>query len=427
MNKIRSFDEAYKFLVTTVPKTSASTFKGITGFQKSQLWMKMLGNSQNKYPTIHIAGTSGKGTVSHLISAILETHGKRTALLVSPHAYDIRERILIGRQMLSKKVFTDSLNSLLPSYRKMKKMGSSPSYFEMLFALGFSAALRSKIDYCVVETGVGGKLDTSNTIDRKDKLCVITPIGFDHMNVLGNTLKEIASQKIGIVHPQQQVFSAPQTKEAMKAIKDGCHKVDAKLTVVSTQTTLKKYGISNLPKLNNQLYGAHNRLNLALAIKSVEHIASRDGWFIKPALIRTAIKTLYIPGRFEIVRTREKREFVFDGAHNEQKLSALMDAVKERYGNKKVGFVFASSKDDPKNKLNIIVKRAEVIILTKYHSKELDMVRPQPDLEKFADNKKLFYLPKTKDVISYINSSDVSVWVITGSFYILGGIKNLIK
>ena len=129
MNKIRSFKQAYKFLVTTVPKTSATTFKGVGGFQKSQLWMEMLGNPQNIYPAIHIAGTSGKGTVSHLISAILEAHGKKTALIVSPHAYDIRERILIRGKMLSEKNFIEALNALLPNYVKMKKMGSSPSYF----------------------------------------------------------------------------------------------------------------------------------------------------------------------------------------------------------------------------------------------------------------------------------------------------------
>ena len=427
MNKIRSFKQAYKFLVTTVPKTSATTFKGVGGFQKSQLWMEMLGNPQNIYPAIHIAGTSGKGTVSHLISAILEAHGKKTALIVSPHAYDIRERILIRGKMLSEKNFIEALNALLPNYVKMKKMGSSPSYFEMLIALGFLAASRSKVDYCVVETGIGGKLDTSNTITRPDKLCVITSIGFDHMNILGHTIKEIASQKIGIAQAHQQVFSSPQSKEAMEAIKLGCRKAQAKLTVVNIRKTLQKYGISNLSKLNEQLCGTHNRSNLALAIKSAEHIARRDGWNIRPTLVKKAIKAFKIPGRFEIVRTQNKREFVFDGAHNEQKLSALMDAVKERYGNKEVGFIFASSKDDPESKLNIIKKRAKIIILTKYHSKELDMIRPQPDLEKLADNKQLFYLPETKDVVSYIGSSDLPVWVVTGSFYILGELKNLLK
>ncbi len=427
MNRITSFKQAYKFLVEAVPKTSATVFKGRNGFIQSKRWMQELGNPQNSSPAIHIAGTSGKGTVAHLISAILEAHGKNTALITSPHAYDIRERILIGREKLSKAGFAKLVNQLMPSYLKMKRSGTLPSYFETLMALGFLTTTNQKVDYCVVETGMGGKLDTSNTITRSDKLCVITPIGYDHMHILGNTLKEIASQKVGIVQTYQRVFSARQSEEAMGAIRAGCRKAQARLTVVNAEKTLGRYRISGLPKLNNQLYGVHSRSNLALAIESVEYVAKRDGWKIKPILVKKAIKTFKIPGRFEIVRPRGKQQFVFDGAHNEQKLTALVNAVNERYGKERVGFVFASSKKNPKNKLNILKKRANVIILTKYHSKELDMVRPSIALAKLANTKDIFYIPNTEDVVSYIKSSKIKNWVVTGSFYVLVEIKNLLE
>ncbi|MDP3953427.1 MAG: Mur ligase family protein [bacterium] len=427
MNKVTSFKEAYQFLVTTVPKTSATAFKGKGGFAQSKLWMASLGNPQNTHPAIHIAGTSGKGTTSHLISSILEAHNQKTALITSPHAYDLRERILIGGKKLSHKSFVQVLNRLLPNYAAMKKMGTPPSYFETLMALGFLAANRGKVDYCIVETGVGGKLDTSNTITRPDKLCVLTSIGYDHMNILGNTLQEIASQKAGIIQTRQRVFSAHQSEEAMGAIRTRCLEVQAKLTVVDAQKTLKRYGISNLPKLNRQLYGAHNRSNLALTLEVAEYIAKRDGWDIKPTAVKNAIKDFEIPGRFEIANLEGEREFVFDGAHNEQKLTALIDAVKERYGNERVGFVFASSKEDPGGKLKILKKRASVIILTRYHSKELDMVRPQVDLEPLANGKDILYIPKAKDIVAYIKSSTIKNWVVTGSFYILGEIKDLLR
>src|SRR3989344_1558788 len=109
MNRIESFEQAYAFLVEAVPKTNDATFKGERGFIKSKRWMQKLGNPQNAVPSIHIAGTSGKGTVAHLISAILECHGKKTALITSPHAYDIRERILIRGKMLSEKNFIEAL------------------------------------------------------------------------------------------------------------------------------------------------------------------------------------------------------------------------------------------------------------------------------------------------------------------------------
>ena len=104
-----------------------------------------------------------------------------------------------------------------------------------------------------------------------------------------------------------------------------------------------------------------------------------------------------------------------------------MDALRERYGEKPLGFVFASSKEAPEKHLDIFKKRAGVVILTRYHSKELDIPRPQPDLEVLANGKKILYIPEAKDVVNYIKSSDLPVWVITGSFYILGEIKNLLN
>ncbi len=425
MRKITSFDSAYKFLVEAVPKTSVAAFKGKIGLEQSRLWMEELGNPQNTFPPIHIAGTSGKGTVSHLIATLLEAHGKKTALITSPHAYDIRERILIGNKKLTKPLWVKLINEILPSYTKMKSMGKAPSYFEVLMALGFRAAARSKVDYCVIETGLGGKLDTSNTIDRADKVCVLTPIGYDHMHILGNTIKEIATQKAGIIHSSQFVFTAPQTREAMRVIKTRCLKEKAPLAVVSPKGTLKKYGLLNPSSLNLQLSGAHNQSNLALALRVLEHICERDGWKISSVAIKKALRAFTIPGRFEINKIPNGKEIVFDGAHNEQKVGALMAALRERYGREPVGFVFASSKEDPAKKLNLIKKGAQVVLLTKYHSRELDMLRPQPDLEKFADGKKLFYLPDARSVASYIKASDIRIWVVTGSFYILGEIKDL--
>ncbi|MCR4261056.1 MAG: Mur ligase family protein [Candidatus Colwellbacteria bacterium] len=428
MSEIESFEQAYKFLVEAVPKTSSTIFKGKDGFIKSKHWMQELGNPQDTSSTIHIAGTSGKGTVAHLISAIFEEHGKKTVLITSPHAYDIRERILIGGKKLSKDNFVRLINQIMPSYLKMKESGSPPSYFEMLMAMGFVTAANKKVNYCVVETGMGGRLDTSNTINRKDKLCVITPIGYDHTHILGNTLTEIATQKVGIAHHKQHVLSAQQAPEAMEAIQAGCDQVGAFLTVVDPKSTLSRYGLDiHLSELNPQLPGDHSRSNLALALESTAYVAKRDGWEIDATLVESAIRKFKVPGRFEIVQGMGNKEFIFDGAHNEQKMNALVRALEERYGKRPLGFVFASSKEEPGKHLDILKGKAGIVILTRYHSKELDTLRPQPNLEILANGKSILYMPNAKDVISYIKSSDLPVWVITGSFYILGEIKNLLE
>ncbi|MEX2054191.1 MAG: Mur ligase family protein [Candidatus Colwellbacteria bacterium] len=425
INKITSFKEAYDFLVSAVPKTSAAAFKGEGGFIKSKRWLEKLGNVQDNSPAIHIAGTSGKGTVAYLISALLEAHGKKTVLITSPHAYDIRERIRVGQEKLSEEDFIELINDIMPDYMQMKEAGAPPSYFEVLAAMGFMAGAKRRVDYCVVETGVGGKLDTSNTITRDDKVCVITPIGYDHMHILGNTLTEIATQKIGIAHANQRVFSAGQDPEAMRVIERACNELGAQLSVVDMKSALGEYELPlDLSTLNPQLSGVHGSGNVSLALEVVQYVAKRDGWDIDRKLIHKALGAFKIPGRFEIVKIGDK-EFVFDGAHNEQKMAALVAALRGRYKKESIGFVFASSRDEPSKKLDLIEKEAEVVILTKYHSEELDMIRPQPNLEQLADGKKFLYIPEAKDVVSYIKSSDLRVWVVTGSFYILGEIKDL--
>jgi dihydrofolate synthase/folylpolyglutamate synthase len=137
-----------------------------------------------------VAGTSGKGTICYLIDDILRAHGKRTGLMVSPHVYDIRERIQIDGQVISEKSFAEVLRRVLE-----KVSGFSPSYFETLTLMGFLAFSETKLDYIVIETGMGGRLDATNVITGPKKICVLGQIGLDHTEALGNTLAKIATRK----------------------------------------------------------------------------------------------------------------------------------------------------------------------------------------------------------------------------------------
>ena len=418
MKKLKNFEEVYNFLIYTVPKTSAEIFKGNKGFKRALQWLNLLGNPQDERPALHIAGTSGKGTVAYLISHILEVHGKSTMLLISPHAYDIRERIRIGGENISKERMVELMNEIIPSYEKAKEKGHQPSYFNMIVGLGFLAGAKSEVDYYVVETGLGGLLDTSNAMNRDDKVCVLTPIGYDHTNILGSALSEIASQKVGIVHEGQKVFSAQQDNEAQQVIKKHCGDVGADLEFVD-------YDV--LPKVKNeQLSGRHNKENVVLALRACSYIAERDGWKLDSGKIEEALEDFKIPGRFEVIKQGGK-EFIFDGAHNEQKLGALLEAVNSRYGDKGFGVIFASSKKEVDGVLDQITSQAKELILTKYHSSELDMYRPQPELEGFADNKKSFYIPDIERVVDRLRSSDIDNWIITGSFYLLREMKEALS
>lgn len=422
VDTIKNFEDAYKFLVLEVPKTSDRVFLGEKGFEKSKIFMEKLGNPQDYAPAVHIAGTSGKGTVGALLAAILTQHGKSNSFINSPHVYDIRERLRINGELLSKEEFVELVNILLPTYIQMVEEKMTPSYFETLMALGFLGGRKNEVDYMVVETGMGGRLDTSNTITRDDKVCAITRIGYDHTHILGDTLPEIAAQKIGIVHEGQKVFATQNEDEVNEVFKKHRSKMNADLSFVENLDVLEKYGLSNLGDINPVLSGKHNLHNLSLVLEILEYLSDRDDWELSKDLVNKAIEAYSLPGRLEI-HERDGKTFILDGAHNEQKLSAVVDAVKDKFGKDKIGVVFASSKDQPEKHLGILKDIADVILLTQYHSQELDMFRPSTKLDEFADGKTTFYMPSVGEVAKYIEDSDISIWLVTGSFYVLAEAK----
>ena len=224
---IENFEEAVEFLYKTVPKTKAKSFGGGRAFEQSVAWFKQLGGIQDDRPTIHIAATSGKGTTAHMTEAILLSHGLTTATLTSPHVYSLTERTRINGQELTQQEFVETLNELLTQYRSFKPKGRRPTYFEMNMAIGFLAAKKNQVDVSIVETGFGGLLDTSNTITRPDKICVIGQIGYDHTSILGHSLEQITEQKAGIIQPGQTVIALkqlPVVNQVIEKVRDreGC-------------------------------------------------------------------------------------------------------------------------------------------------------------------------------------------------------------
>ena len=151
-----------------------------------------LGNPENKFKTIHIAGTNGKGSVSHMLAAILQKAGYKTGLYTSPHLKDFRERIKINGEMISEAFVVSFTQQIDPMISKI-----SPSFFEITVAMAFQYFADNKVDIAVIETGLGGRLDSTNVITPE--ISVITNIGWDHMNLLGDTLEAIAGEKAGII------------------------------------------------------------------------------------------------------------------------------------------------------------------------------------------------------------------------------------
>lgn len=391
-------------LLYELPKTNAAVFKNEKSFERSKEILASLGDPQNSHPAIHVAGTSGKGSVCYLIDAILRAHGKKTSLLVSPHVYDIRERIQINGQLISEKKFHAYANEILQRLQPFHA-----TWFETLTSLGFYAAAREDVDYMIVETGFGGLWDTTNAITRNDKFSVISQIGYDHTAILGNTIEAISLQKAGIIQTKTNAVAIEQTAEVMDALSDYASKKQANLTWAH----------------RGDDYQATND-NLAKA--TVQKIAQRDSWNFDEAVANETISRIFIPGRFE-KRTLNNHLVVLDGAHNPQKLNALAGRLEfENIAPATIIFSVGERKDWQRciEQLKPIAKR---IIATEFFTTESDMPHhalASEEIVEYCNRLGIEAVAKPKPqaaIREALRHSDTIV--ITGSFYLLGEVDSL--
>ncbi len=300
--------------------------------------LERLGNPHLMGRTVHIAGTKGKGSTAAMIASVLTASGYRTGLYTSPHLIDIRERIRVDGHLINKSELIRQVASLKP---EVDAINAKASYgrlttFEILTAIGFAYFADAKVDFQVVEVGLGGRLDATNVV--KPEVCAITTLGLDHTDVLGDTLAKIAAEKAGIIKSSVPVISARLAPEAEEVIEMVCRRNDAQLFRVGRDITysshseksdlqlfeiqgrLKRYDIA-LP-----LRGRFQQENAAVAIGVLEVLAEK-GHRIEAVNIAEGLKNVRWPGRFQIVRSRPT--IVVDGAHNPQAARELKLAIED--------------------------------------------------------------------------------------------------
>lgn len=306
-------DQAVDYLLTYSPeKQTGETYT----LGRMKELMNRLGNPQNDIPAVHVAGTSGKTSTSYYIRALLEAHGIRTGLTASPHISSITERVQIDGKPLADVAFLTYLERFLDLVESWGDI--RPTYFELLTAFAFWVFKQEGVEWMVVEVGLGGLLDATNVISSNQKMCVITPIGLDHTQVLGNTIGEIAQQKAGIITPKSVVFTAAQQTAADEVIRAVASDKQASLHVARSQAK----PTSSAP--------AFQQRNFMLARSVVEFIARQNGYMPLAGVSLEALITQSPPGRFEVYEVAGKR-IVLDGAHNPQKLSAFLEALHARF------------------------------------------------------------------------------------------------
>lgn len=312
--------------------------------------MKALGNPQESQPALHVAATSGKGSICYSIEAILRAHGKQTALTVSPHVYDIRERIQINGRPVEKDIFIEALNEVLS---KTLNSNLKLSYFEVLAAMSFTVFSKSRLDYAAIETGFGGRLDATNVISRPDKVCILGQIGLDHTHALGDTLEKIAFEKAGIIQPGNHVIALKQTEGVNKVFEDRAAAMNASIEWVEQSSD---YQISNS----------------GLARAACRYIAGRDGWAFDNSLANRTLRNVFIPARFE-KRSLKDHQVLIDGAHNPQKLAALAQRITQENMHPATIVFAIGERKDAKQCLVALKPIAKRLIATEYFTDQQDI------------------------------------------------------
>ena len=331
-----TYPETLNYLYTTLPMFSRI---GAAAFKKDLTntleICEVLGNPQKKFKSIHVAGTNGKGSVSHMLAAVLQTANYKTGLYTSPHLKDFRERIKVNGEMCDEDFIVTFVEKVKPLIEKIQ-----PSFFEITVAMAFSYFAEQNVDVAVVEVGLGGRLDSTNIITPE--LCVITNIGFDHMNMLGDTLEKIAYEKAGIIKENIPVIigeTFPETKPVFEKV---AKEKNAPLIFAGNNRYAADWNhnhnqlnVTVVEKEKDEhityrldLPGIYQRKNLVTVLETIKCL-QKKGWKIEDEQIHKGLsqakKITGLHGRWEVIH--QKPTVVLDVAHNVDGIKQLVEQI----------------------------------------------------------------------------------------------------
>lgn len=339
MSKITRYKEIEAFLFKQLPmyqRVGPKAFK--KDLKNIKVLSKYLGHPHKFFKSIHIAGTNGKGSTSFFIASLLSELGFKVGLYTSPHYKDYRERIKVNGQMIEKAYVKKFINGLIDD--DIFNQDLRPSFFEISVAMAFSYFKEKKVDFAVIETGLGGRLDSTNIINPE--LSIITNIGLDHVQFLGNTLPLIAKEKAGIIKKNTPVIIGRKQKETTAVFKSKAVKMKSSISWASI-TKIK--GDFQWEKLFNTFpnYQKENITTACYAVSKMNFSLSQK--ILQKAFKSGLTKWRYV-GRYTIVNKKPKT--IYDSAHNEAGIKVLMDQIKEKERYNQIHIVLAVVNDkDP--------------------------------------------------------------------------------
>ena len=393
--------------------------------------MDKLGNPQRQYPTIHIAGTKGKGSVAAHCAAALQAAGHRTGLYTSPHLHDFRERIQVDGKMISKADFTAGIEALKQVIPQVPGLTS----YELQTALAFWYFGQVKVDCAVVEVGMGGRLDSTNVLTPL--VSVITNISYDHTSILGDTLAEIAGEKGGIIKPGVPVVSAPQRLEALEVLEQLASQRETEFVLVGRDILFEplahslegqsfrivQNGREDLT-LTTRLLGRHQVENAVIAFTALQMV-NQAGLSVSEQAVQQGFSKVNWPGRFEVFEGAPM--VIFDGAHNRYSAKRLVETMEDYLPNKPIALVFGASEDkDIAGMFAELLPKAAYLFLVRANHPRAAAVQDLADLAadyscpvSVIDSPADFY----RQASELIGSDGVVL--VTGSLYVVGQLRFL--
>lgn len=401
-----------------------------------QYFIDIYKNFDESMKFIHIAGTNGKGSCTEIISNILIKQGYKVGKFISPHLIRYNERISINGKEISNEEMASLIEELKPkieSYNKTEKVNITLFELETIMALLYF--YRNNVDFVVLETGLGGLYDCTNII-KKPIVSIITSIGYDHMNILGNTLPEIAYQKAGIIKKDSNTVIFEQTPEIDDVFIDECKIKDNSLYIVR-KSDISNYRFDNkfqyfdyreIKDLSINLKGKIQIQNASLCIE-VMNVLNKYGYKVDMENIKTGLRTVIHKGRMEELNSHPI--IVYDGAHNAPAIRNLQDMVKMYYNNlQRVYIISILSRKDYETMLKLLSEDSNAIfVLTSGNDEERYTSKEElfDCMKKFVGKNKL-YKKNLKDAIAdAMSRENDTVNLIVGSFYTYGTVVDEIK
>lgn len=347
-----NYEEVVEYIYN-IPKFSK---KG--GLTQTDTMMALLGHPERNFRYVHVAGTNGKGSVCAFIGQSLLCCHQKVGLFTSPHLIKINERIKINGADISDEAFVllfDCVKQKVDAY--IAEGGVHPTFFEFMYMMAMLWFSENKVDFAVVETGLGGRLDATNVID-KPEIVMITSIGRDHMQYLGNTIEAIAAEKAGIIKPGCTLIYDGNKAASASVIEDRALKLGAKAIRVMNEQCINAQLSKDVIRYTymsdmNRAYpleihsgGIYQMINSAAAVQAMEIIGQKHRYFglqeeAFMALISRGIRTTYWPGRME----HAGGHIYIDGAHNEDGVAALAETIERLFNDAPVYFLFAAAED----------------------------------------------------------------------------------